>query len=487
MKEMFYVDNYSKTEGLLSKEGANMQSRSRYLLKNIGILLISNFASKFLVFILVPLYTSVLSISEYGSYDIIYSTIQLLFPILTLNISDAVMRFTMEKEKNSNEVAAIGCRILLTGLFPVIIFFLISFKFGNIPSIRGYEFFILLYFITYFVNQFSIQLAKGMEKVVDMGIAGILSTVFLLGGNILLLLLFHMKLKGFYIANIMSQFVPAVFLLIRIKVWRFPIFQKIDKDLKREMLIYCTPLIVTVLGWWVNNTADKYTVVFMCGMSSNGLLSIAYKIPSIINVVQSIFIQAWQISAIKEYDSKDSLKFYGNAFVLVNTLLSITCAMLILLTKPIAHIMYAKDFYEAWIYVPFLVLASLYNSMAGFLGPILAAKKDSKSLAFSALYGSGVNIVLNFILVYLLGVQGATIATAISSFVIYYFRKKAVLYDICIENYSVVLFTWILLIIQSIIEIYTSIWWIEIIIIIIILWVNLNYVKRIIMMAKNVL
>lgn len=71
--------------------------KSLDLIKNMGILTLSNFATKFLVFLLVPLYTSVLSTKEYGSYDLAVSTVTLLYPILSLNIVDAVMRFTMDK------------------------------------------------------------------------------------------------------------------------------------------------------------------------------------------------------------------------------------------------------------------------------------------------------------------------------------------------------------------------------------------------------
>ena len=100
-----------------------MDTKSKFLIKNIGILTVSNFASKILVFLLVPLYTSILSTEDYGIYDIVYSTIQLLFPILTLNISDAVMRFSMDNNKNLDEVAMVGFKILIRGCLPIIFFF----------------------------------------------------------------------------------------------------------------------------------------------------------------------------------------------------------------------------------------------------------------------------------------------------------------------------------------------------------------------------
>ena len=460
-------------------------NRSKYLFKNIGILTISNFASKFLVFLLVPLYTSVLSTEEYGGYDFVYSTIQLLFPILTLNISDAVMRFAMDKEKNSDDVVTIGFRILLKSILPIILFFIGCLYGGWIGAIRGYEILILLYFIFYFFYQYLIQMAKGLEKVVDMGIAGILSTIFLLGLNLLFLLVFHMGLLGFYIANVVAQGVPVAYLLVRVRIWRFPILNKIDKSLQKEMLNYCLPLVVTVLWWWVNNTADKYTVTFLRGASANGLLSVSYKMPSIINVVQNVFIQAWQISAIKEYDSGDKEVFYGKYFYAFSVMMSVTCSWLIILTKPISHIMYAKDFYAAWEFVPFLLIASVINSAAGFLGPILAAKKDSKAMALSALYGASVNIFLNIALVYFIGIQGATIATVISSFVMYITRKRAVGTEIRLENYKTVLATWFLLISQAILEIYTSFWWAEILIMGLMLFINWKGLKVILQFVKS--
>ena len=69
------------------------------------------------------------------------------------------------------------------------------------------------------------------------------------------------------------------------------------------------------------------------------------------------------------------------------------------------------------------------------------------------------NVFMNFVLVYVIGVQGATIATVISSFVIYFFRKKAVGSDININGYWKILLTWGLLCTQAIVEIYTNLWY----------------------------
>lgn len=456
-------------------------NKTNYLLKNMGILTISNFASKILVFLLVPLYTSVLTTTEYGSYDLAISTATLFYPILTLNIVDAVMRFTMDKHYSKEKIVSIGMRFVSISIIIFGLGMFILNKFSLWPDIHGVELFIFFYYISYVFNQLLIQFTKGLERVKDMGVAGVISTIITLVTNILFLLVFKWGLIGFFLANIFAQTVSAFYLTVRVRLFKFITDFKIDKELSKEMLLYCVPLIASVVGWWINSTTDKYVVSFMIGVSANGLLSVSYKIPQIINTLQSIFIQAWQISAIKEYGEKDTAEFYGNTFLIINFLMCAVCSWLILLTKPIASILYAKDFYVAWKYVPFLLIASVLNCSSGLLGPILSAQKNSKAMMWSAIIGAGANIILNITLVKIIGIQGATIATVICSYIIYAVRKKAVGNNIKIKKYSIVVITWMLLCLQAIIEI-NFVWYWELIIMVTMTMLNFNILKKLAIM-----
>ena len=453
-----------------------MKDKYKYLIKNVGILTISNFASKILVFLLVPLYTSVLSTEEYGIYDMAITTTQLLFPIITVNIVDGVMRFIMDKNYERKKVVNVGFAYILGGVIIATVLIFIATAIDVLGNFKGYEILILLYYISYTMNQYLIQLSKGLEKITDMGIAGALGTVVMIVGNLLFLLVFQSGLKGFFVANILAQAVPTIYLFIRVKLWKYISF-KVDKTIRTEMVKYSAPLIFTVVGWWINSAADRYVVAFIIGMAANGILSVAYKIPSIINTLQSIFVQAWQVSAIKEYENSDKVVFYSDSFIILNFLMCIACSILIILSRPLAEILYAKDFFSAWKYVPFLLIASVLNSASGFLGPILAAKKDSKSMAVSAIYGSVFNIVFNIILVYLIGIQGATITTVISSFIIFLIRRKAVARALFISKEWTVYLVWGLLIIQAIAEIKEN-YYIQLIMIVAIIALNKDIFKK---------
>ena len=453
----------------------------------MALLSISNFASKILIFFLVPLYTSVLSTTEYGIYDLSISTVSLLFPIFTLNIVDAVMRFTMDENIDKKSIATIGIKYILFSIAGVALFLFILGKLNIWQDIEGLKIYLFAYYTLYAFNQFFIQFAKGNEKVSDMSIAGVLSTVVMIVLNIICLLVLKWGLKGFFIANILSQGISAFYLGMRLHIWNYIEWNLNNTILKKEMLLYSTPLITTVVGWWINSTADKYAVTILCGVAINGIFSVAYKIPQILNTFQSIFIQAWQISAIKEYGKEDTAEFYGRSFSIIIVLMCAVCSWLIFLDKPLARLLYANDFYSAWEYVPFLLISSVINCAAGLLGPILSAKKNSRPMAFAAIYGTITNIIMNIVLVILIGAQGATIATVISSLVIYYIRKKAVGKEIIIDGYFTIIITWGLLCLQAIIEIMSNMWYVEIIIMITMLMINRRNCQQVIQMGKALL
>lgn len=92
-----------------------MKKEEKKLVTNTLLLMIGNFSSKLLVLLLVPLYTSVLSTSEYATSDLLTTTINLLYPFATLMISTAVMRFCLDKIQDTKQLLSIGLFIELIG------------------------------------------------------------------------------------------------------------------------------------------------------------------------------------------------------------------------------------------------------------------------------------------------------------------------------------------------------------------------------------
>jgi O-antigen/teichoic acid export membrane protein len=112
------------------------QGKYKYLAKNIGLLTLSSFATKLLSFFLVPLYTSILTTADYGTYDLFNTTVGVLLPILTLNVQEGVIRFAMEKDYDREAIVTIGIRHLLIGSAITATGLVVNSLFGFSPMLK---------------------------------------------------------------------------------------------------------------------------------------------------------------------------------------------------------------------------------------------------------------------------------------------------------------------------------------------------------------
>lgn len=394
----------------------------KYLAKNIGLLAISNFATKILTFFLVPLYTAVLSTSDYGIYDLFYTTIGVLLPILTLNIQEGVLRYALDKEFDKDAVVTIGFRYLLIGSFLVGAGIILNDALSLNALLKRYGIYFWLIFVVQALSGMVTFYTRGIGHVRDLSITSVITSAVTITLNIVFLLLLKWGLTGYFLANILGPLAQCAYLILRGQMLQRTHWLKKYSTESRLLVLYSLPLIANSLAWWVNNSSDRYIVIFFCGMAANGIYSVASKIPSILSVFQSIFSQAWTLSAVQDFDPEDSNGFFANTYRGYNCLMTVICSLLIVLDKPLASFLYAKDFYKAWQYVPWLTIAVLFGSMAGYIGGIFVAVRNSKIFASSTLVGAILNVILNFITVPLLGPLGAAISTTISYAIVWVIR-----------------------------------------------------------------
>ena len=395
-------------------------AKTANLLKNTGILAIGSFSSKILVFLLVPLYTAHLTVEEYGSYDIIYSTVSLIAPVLTLNISEALLRFPMEKGADTVRIARIGLALTVVSVIPVII---VQFIPGAPwESLAGIGWLAPLY-ASFALYQSLTLLARGLERMGDIAVAGVASSAILVALNIAFLVFAGWGLDGFFAANVASLMLPALWLVWRMRGELLAPVQKSCTGLFFRMVRYSLPLATATIGWWLIGTSDRYIVLAFCGVDANGMYSVAYRIPSIISTVASIFIQAWQVSAVKEFDPKDSDGFLRRTYFSVEALVVVLCSVLIPLSPVIALVMFSGDFYGAWVYVPLLLVYASLNATGGLWAPFFSAAYDPMSMAYSTFFAGAVNVALALPLVTAFGVQGACLSSVLAGLANWGFRS----------------------------------------------------------------
>lgn len=406
----------------------------RYLLKNIGLLTLSNFATKLLSFFLVPLYTNVLSTSDYGTYDLLYTTISVLIPILTLNIQDAVVRFSLEKEYDRDAIVTVATKFFIISCLIISSVIIINKYLLLSDFLNQYGFYFIIMFGVQTLSGMIIAYTRGIDSIAQLSISSVISSAVTILLNIIFLIKLKLGLSGYFWANIIGPGVQCCYLIIADRIIRHIHIHGNYKEHQNEMLKYSRPLIANNLAWWVNNASDRYIVIFFCGLGQNGIYSVASKIPSILNVFQSIFNQAWTLSAVKDYDSEDKNGFFATTYGMYNCFMTIACSGIILFDKLLASFLYAKDYYVAWKFVPWLTIAVLFGALAGFFGGIFSAVKDTKVYAKSTVTSAITNVLCNLIMTPLMGPLGAAIATTICYIEVwairYYYAKKYIKFKI---------------------------------------------------------
>lgn len=392
-------------------------SRHKYrdLSKNTILFTISNFGTKIISFLLVPLYTSILSTNDYGTADLMTTTAQLLIPVLTLNIQDAVLRFALDKNYSAKETLKVSKNIIfLSSLcLAIALYFLCRLNIITLDS--QYIVFLFLSFLVGSLSNSVSMYLKAEDKVGILVISGLTNTLITCVLNICLLLFLRMGMLGYLFANIAGSAVGVGIMICGGKIvgdFLSPL-RRMDKKLALQMVSFSAPLVVNSIAWWLNNASDRYILTFFAGTVANGIYSVSYKVPTILSTLQSIFYSAWSISAITEFDKDDHDGFMGNVYMTYACGSILGCSCLLIFNQFIAHILYAKEFYQAWQFTPPLLVGTVFNGIALFEGCIFTAVKDTKSVTISTLVGSGINTLLNFILIPFWGAEGAALATLV--------------------------------------------------------------------------
>lgn len=414
---------------------AKTDTRGRQLARNTTALTIGRLGSKVLVFLLVRFYTAVLTKEQFGTADLITSLCNFLIPVACVGLSSGFFRFAAEakSEREQSSVFSAGVSILLLSSMGFALFSPILFL---IPLFKEHVWLILLYVLCanahYLVSDFI--RAQGHYRL--FALQGILNTALNISFNLLFLLPLSMGLDGYILSIIAADLLTSVFLVVYAKLWRYVHTDAVDRGTVKAILAYSIPLIPAALCWWITNVSDRYMVTHFYGEAKNGLYAAAYKIPNILTIACGIFMDAWQFSAVvagrrarddespEEADERRrSLRaFFSKIFRGYGAFLFLAAGGLILLSRPIATVLFDPSFYEAWAYIPVLLLATALSALSNFAGSVYMVERRGTATMVTSMIGAGLNIGLNFWLIPPMGPMGAAIATLISYLVVFVVR-----------------------------------------------------------------
>ena len=400
------------------------QNRLTRLLSNTLIFTVGKFVSKLIVIFMLPFYTSYLSSAEYSTADLITNLCNLLIPLACLGVSEGIFRNAADKNLDKEAFFTNGAMLMIFGSLGFL-------ALSPLLHLTGYfsEFvwLIALYVIASNIHSVCSQYVCAIGRTKLFALQGVINTALTVTLNIIFLAGFDMGINGYVLSIVLADFLTTIFVFFVAGLYRAFKPKKISRAIMKDLLSFCLPLVPSTVFWWITGVSDRYMVAFMCGDGENGLYAAAYKIPTLLTYVVTIFNDAWRLSAVNESGDRERLTgFYSQIYKYYIAAMFVGGGILSVGAQIFAKILFAESYFSAWIFIPILSAATVFTALDTFLGSVYFTVKKTRMSLWTSLLGAVVNVGLNLIMIPSWGLgwgaMGASVATFASYFAVYAIR-----------------------------------------------------------------
>ncbi len=399
-----------------------MGKRTKELSKNTVIITIGKVSTQFITFLLLPLYTAVLSTEEYGTVDLIMTLVQLLLPLVSVMLDQGAFRFLLTCNNNNERRKIISTSFDLLSISNGVVLLL---SLAVMPLIKNqYLIWVTLILIVTSYSNLFLQIARGLKHTNDYAMGSFVCSCSIIVLNILCIVSLHMGANGMLVASFLGNLICCIFLFIKLKLVRYIRIFLFDCRVAKEELRYSSPLVPNQLSLWVMNSSDRIIVSMFMGAAVNGVLAVSHKFPAIYMTFFSIFQLAWHETGAVHFFDKDRDEFFTKIFDQVITIFLSMCVGIISVL-PLVFGWFVNDAYaEAYNNIPIYMIAFLFNIVIGLLGVVYVATKRTGEIAKTTFVAAVLNIVINVSLIKYIGLYAASISTLLGYFVTMIYRIR---------------------------------------------------------------
>jgi O-antigen/teichoic acid export membrane protein len=397
-----------------------MLNKVRKIGKNTIYYGLGNILNKSLGFILIPIYSRVIPIEQYGVLAIVELFIMLLLALLNFGITPGHERyFFLEKNKNEYDTFlfnnVLGLFFLsLVSLAAITIFrSQLSLLFWGTSD---YSYIILLGLVITFVeinNLIPFQVLQYDGKPLNYIVTNLARLLISVFATIYFVLSRKLGIEGILYGRLLGSGLTMLFQLLAVLVPRM--IAKIDLSKVRMTMKYGLPISVSLIGYLIFASSDRYMINWLLDERQTGMYGFGYKIANIVMLlVQSIGI-GYLPSIYQQEKEADNIRFYRKMLFYYTFVMSYTVLFFLFFYKiilwPVVH---NKEYWNGVLIVPVMSMAFLIMGMNYFVNIGLTLKNKTRYYIIPTFIAALVNIGLNFIFIKRFGFTGAAYSALIS-------------------------------------------------------------------------
>jgi len=390
----------------------------------------SNIAAKAVGVLLLPLYISKLSITDFGNWDIIDSTIQILAELFILGQASAIILLNNSSEfKNKKEnvlftltvFVIIVCSLLVLFAEGITALFEDFFKYSQITAdyVRLIAYIVLLRVI----NNLFLSKVRADEQSAYYTVVSTFRVIIITLLTIYVVAFRNMGIEGILFSAAFGEFLVIILLLTKM----IPLMNtRFDKEILRSALKFGLPLVFSSLGFMLLNLSDRFLIKFILGSEALAPYGLAYRVAGVLNM---FLILPFNLSllpvAYKIYGQKDDARYYSKIMTYSTFIFVWGFIFLSLFSKEIILIFTDKiEYFFSFIFVPIILISYVFSGMrlTASLGMMLT--KNTKPIALITISSAFLNIILNLLLLPIFGVIAAAINTLVAFLFFYVLSNK---------------------------------------------------------------
>lgn len=395
-----------------------VQSKFKLFIENFLVYGVGGIISKIIPLLMVPIMTRLMpNSSYYGISDLSTTVVSFGSALAIMGMYDAMYRMFFEKDDDEYKKDICSTALLFTMgtsliVFIVMLFFrnlIARFVFGNVEY--GY----LVYFsatgtLVGATNSIVSAPTRMQNKRKVFLVMNTLSPVLSYAVSIPLLLNGH-YLIALPLASVIASISSELIFWVLNREW-FSI-KRFRKEYLKPLLLIAIPLLPNFLIYWVFNSCDKLMITNILDTSATGIYSVGSKLGHASQLIYTAFAGGWQFYAFSTMKEKNQVKSNSMIFEYLG-IFSFVCSMFVFaLSKTIYQLLFTGDYVSGYIVAPYLFFAPLLQMLFQVAcNQFLVIKKTwPNMLILSA--GAIINVILNLILIPMIGIEGAAIATLI--------------------------------------------------------------------------
>lgn len=391
--------------------------------------MICSLIQKGISFFTVPIYTKILTTSEYGVYSVYLSWESIVYILATLNLNAGVFNNGMIKYEDKRDVFTSATQGLSTILCIIVAAILLFFSDIVEKFSRLSPYIIMLMMIhVFFSASYNYWITKKKFEFQYRGIV-VATLVVALGTPVLAIMLMStmdVKSDGIILGTVIAQSAVGLVLYILnyIKGKKF-----FDREIWKYCLSFNLPLIPHYLSYVVLGQSDRIMIDNICGSSDAGIYSLAYQLSIVINLVTNAIDGSFNPWTYQKLKSKDyqSIRSVSTYLIL---LFSIGVIGLTLIAPEILLIIAPIEYQAAKWVIPPVVAGCFFLFVAGTFMRVEFYHERNKIIMVASTVTAIVNIVLNALFIPIFGFIAAAYTT-LFSYMLFALFHYLVMLDTC--------------------------------------------------------